>query len=264
MPMTDENIPDRPLAIVTGASSGIGRELAFKAALRGYRLLLVSRNEFALKELQRSLRTRADILALDLKEESSIDRILSWLSEREITPELLINNAGFGAFGEAVDMNSDMLLSMIRLNVEAVTMLSVKIGRRMAAAGRGHILNVASTAAFQACPNLAVYGATKAYVLSLSEALHEELKPRGITVTALCPGPTRTNFGINAGLEKDSPFDRWATEPENVARTGFNAMMRGEAFVVDGVLNKVVAFGAQIAPRSWAAAIAGRLLKKMK
>ena len=260
--MTDDTL--RPLAVITGASSGIGRELAIKAAMRGYRLLLVSRNEYALRELERTLHTRVDYLALDLTKDGSVDRICSWLSEHDLVPAILINNAGFGAFGPAIQMDTGHLSRMIHLNVDALTILSIRLGRRMANHGGGRILNVASTAAFQPCPQMAVYGATKAYVLSFSEALGEELKGSGVTVTALCPGPTRTNFGVNAGLKADSPFDHWATDPENVARCGFNAMMRGEPVVVQGFLNKIGSVLARLAPRSIVTAFTNYLIKQMK
>ena len=199
-------MPDhiQPLAVITGASSGIGRELAKLAAQKGYRLLLIARNMRALEVLSRDLRTETHLLALDLTAAGAVDQISSWLSDRQIVPEIFINNAGFGAFGPASDMDEAMLKKMIRLNVMALTSLSLRMARRMKREGRGRIMNVASTAAFQPCPYLGVYGATKSYVLSFTESLAEELKGSGVTVTAFCPGPTRTQFGVTAGLSQES------------------------------------------------------------
>ena len=156
-------MPDhiQPLAVITGASSGIGRELAKLAAQKGYRLLLIARNMRALEVLSRDLRTETHLLALDLTAAGAVDQISSWLSDRQIVPEIFINNAGFGAFGPASDMDEAMLKKMIRLNVMALTSLSLRMARRMKREGRGRIMNVASTAAFQPCPYLGVYGATK-------------------------------------------------------------------------------------------------------
>lgn len=166
-------MPDhiQPLAVITGASSGIGRELAKLAAQKGYRLLLIARNMRALEVLSRDLRTETHLLALDLTAAGAVDQISSWLSDRQIVPEIFINNAGFGAFGPASDMDEAMLKKMIRLNVMALTSLSLRMARRMKREGRGRIMNVASTAAFQPCPYLGVYGATKSYVLSFTESL---------------------------------------------------------------------------------------------
>lgn len=154
-------MPDhiQPLAVITGASSGIGRELAKLAAQKGYRLLLIARNMRALEVLSRDLRTETHLLALDLTAAGAVDQISSWLSDRQIVPEIFINNAGFGAFGPASDMDEAMLKKMIRLNVMALTSLSLRMARRMKREGRGRIMNVASTAAFQPCPYLGVYGA---------------------------------------------------------------------------------------------------------
>ena len=235
-------MPDhiQPLAVITGASSGIGRELAKLAAQKGYRLLLIARNMRALEVLSRDLRTETHLLALDLTAAGAVDQISSWLSDRQIVPEIFINNAGFGAFGPASDMDEAMLKKMIRLNVMALTSLSLRMARRMKREGRGRIMNVASTAAFQPCPYLGVYGATKSYVLSFTESLAEELKGSGVTVTAFCPGPTRTQFGVTAGLSQESPFDRLSTDPERVAETGFKGMMAGRVVVLDGAANRTL------------------------
>ena len=245
-------MPDhiQPLAVITGASSGIGRELAKLAAQKGYRLLLIARNMRALEVLSRDLRTETHLLALDL--------ISSWLSDRQIVPEIFINNAGFGAFGPASDMDEAMLKKMIRLNVMALTSLSLRMARRMKREGRGRIMNVASTAAFQPCPYLGVYG------LSFTESLAEELKGSGVTVTAFCPGPTRTQFGVTAGLSQESPFDRLSADPERVAETGFKGMMAGRVVVLDGATNRFGAFMTRFLPRCLVRRIAGGMLAKLK
>ncbi len=177
---------------------------------------------------------------------------------------MLINNAGFGAFRPILDEDDALCERMIALNALAPILLAQRMGRAMRSQGGGRILNVASTAAFQPCPNLGVYGATKAFLLSASEAMSEELRGTGVTVTALCPGPTRTNFGTAAGLEADSPFDRYAADAATVARFGWRAMMAGKPVAVEGALNAFVAVVAQLAPRTLTRRIAGLLLAKMK
>ena len=254
----------QPLAVITGASSGIGREFAKLAAARGYRVLLIARNMHALEVLSRDLRTETHLLALDLTAAGAVDQISSWLSDRRITPEIFINNAGFGAFGASVDMDEAMLKKMIRLNVMALTSLSLRMARRMKREGHGRILNVASTAAFQPCPYLGVYGATKAYVLSFTESLAEELRGSGVTVTAFCPGPTRTQFGVTAGLKADSPFERLSADPEDVAKTGFEGMMAGKGVVFEGTTNRLGAWMTRFLPRNMVRRIAANLLQKME
>ncbi len=258
------------------------------AAARGYRVLLIARNMHALEVLSRDLRTETHLLALDLTAAGAVDQISSWLSDRRITPEIFINNAGFGAFGASVDMDEAMLKKMIRLNVGAfgasvdmdeamlkkmirlnvmaLTSLSLRMARRMKREGHGRILNVASTAAFQPCPYLGVYGATKAYVLSLSftESLAEELRGSGVTVTAFCPGPTRTQFGVTAGLKADSPFERLSADPEDVAKTGFEGMMAGKVVVFEGTTNRLGAWMTRFLPRNMVRRIAANLLQKME
>lgn len=153
---------------------------------------------------------------------------------------------------------------MLRLNMEAVTRLTLFCAKRFRERGHGRILNIASTGAFQPCPWLAVYGATKAYVLSFSEALSEELKGTGVTVTAFCPGPTRTNFGTSAGLEEDSPFDEYAQDVRPVARAALDAAFRGAPVEIEGWLNRLVAVVAQVAPRALTRKIAGKILRRMR
>lgn len=254
----------QPLAVITGASSGIGREFAKIAAQRGYRVLLIARNLRALEVVSRDLRTETHLLALDLTAAGAVDQISGWLADRSIVPEIFINNAGFGAFGPAAEMDEAMLKKMIRLNVMALTSLSLRMARHMMRAGGGRIMNVASTAAFQPCPYLGVYGATKSYVLSFTESLAEELKGTGVTATAFCPGPTRTQFGINAGLKEDSPFDRLSADAAKVALTGFDAMTAGRPVVIDGFTNRLGAFMTRLLPRCAVRRIASNLLQKME
>ncbi len=259
---TDENI--RPMAVITGASSGLGREFAKIAAQKGYRVLLVARNLHALEVVSRDLRTETHLLELDLTAAGAVDQISSWLSDRGISPEIVINNAGFGAFGETLETDEGRVKKMIRLNIMALTALSLRMGRRMQRAGKGRIMNIASTAAFQPCPYMGIYGATKAYVLSFTEALAEEWKGTGVTATAYCPGPTRTNFGVNAGLVADSPFDMFAADARDVARHAWNAMMQGKPVAVHGIKNRFGTWLSKCLPRGLVRFVAGRMLKKMK
>ena len=254
----------QPLAVITGASSGLGREFAKIAAQRGYRVLLIARNLRALEVVSRDLRTETHLLALDLTASGAVDQISGWLSDRQLVPEIFINNAGFGAFGPALEMDEAMLKKMIRLNVIALTNLSLRMARHMSHVGHGHIMNVASTAAFQSCPYLGVYGATKSYVLSFTESLAEELRDTGVTATAFCPGPTRTQFGVNAGLREESPFDRLSADAPKVARVGFDAMMAGRPVVIEGFTNRLGAFMSRLLPRSAVRRIAANLLQKME
>lgn len=256
--------PYRGFAIVTGASSGIGREMARLLAHDGYSLLLVARQRDALEALAAELPTHADILVQDLSHPPSYRTILSWLDERAITPTILINNAGFGAFDATLTQSHETIERMMTLNMVTLTQLSRAVAERMVNAGRGRILNVASTAAFQPCPYLNVYGATKTYVLHFSEGLSEECRGTGVTVTALCPGPTRTAFGVNAGLLEDSPFDQYAMDAVDVARQGLYAMHQGKTVVVTGLLNRLVATFVSYLPRAWVRRIAARGLRKMR
>lgn len=258
----------RTYALITGASSGIGLEIARQLAQRRMALTLVARSGDVLQEVARDLSERYGVdvhtLALDLTEEEDVEALMDAVEadERELT--LIVNNAGFGAFGPSIDISDDRVCGMIRLNTEALTRLTLFCADRFVERGHGRILNIASTGAFQPCPWLAVYGATKAYVLSFTEALAEELRGTGVTATAFCPGPTRTNFGTAAGLEEDSPFDDYAADVRSVARAALDAAYRGAPVEIEGWRNRLVAWVAQVAPRALTRSIAGRLLRKMR
>mgnify|MGYP000860777386 FL=1 len=252
-----------PVAVITGASSGIGMEFARRLSEKGYECLLVARSEDKLNALRDSLPAASHVLALDLGCADSPARVLEWLDANAKEPVILINNAGFGAFGPMIEADEARLLNMIDLNVRSHTALAVAIARRMHASGSGRILNVASTAAFQPCPYMGVYGATKAYVLSFSEALAEELRRTAVSVTALCPGPTRTGFGTSAGLLEDSPFDRYAADTAQVVEAGLEALFSGRTVAVTGWLNLLGSLLSRFVPRAVVRRISGDMLRRM-
>ena len=247
-----------PIALVTGASSGLGEEFARQLSKRGHRLVLVARRKDRLEALVKEL-DDARSIAMDLGKAGASDRLLADIETAGETVELLVNNAGFGLHGRFDKADSERLRQMIDLNCGTLTDLCRAVLPGMIGRKSGAILNVASTAAFQPGPGMAVYFATKAYVLSLSEALHEEVKRFGVSVTALCPGPTKTEFGDVAGWEGLDRFDRFFMESEPVAKIGLDALERNKAVAIAGRLNAVGAFSTRLAPRSLVRKIAGSL-----
>lgn len=247
--------------VITGASSGIGAELARIFAARGSALVLAARRHERLEDLGREIQAArgvpVEIMALDLEDREAPPDLCEMLRERGIVPHTLVNNAGFGLRGRFATLPHERQIAMIDLNVTALTALSRLVLPGMIERGRGGILNVASTAAFQAGPNMAVYYATKAYVLSLSEALHEEAKPHGVTVTALCPGPTESEFSATADLENSKLFKGGAMTAAEVARLGVEGYEAGKAIVVAGTRNFLGTIGAKLFPRSMTRRIAG-------
>lgn len=263
----------RRLAVITGASSGLGLEFARLAAAEGFETLIIARRRERLEALARELHEahgrKAHVLELDLALPEAPERVVKEIEAIGLVPEVLVNNAGFGAFGPALDMDPARLRRMLELNAGALTELSLRIGREMRNMGRGRIMNVASTAAFQACPYLGVYGATKAFVLSFTEALAEELRETEVTATAFCPGPTRTEFGDAAGLAHENAFDlcdlESAERPADVvARTGWEGMKAGRRVVVDGLLNRLIARAAWALPRGLVSRLAASILKRLR
>ncbi len=260
--------PLRSAVLITGASRGFGREFAILAAQSGLLPVLVARNEEDLKSVADEVRTRfgmeAVVFPTDLSD-SEAPRILEdFLDSEGIAVNALINNAGFGAFGPVLDIDLGRAREMIDLNIGAVMELSIRFGRRMAEAGHGRIMNVASIAAFQACPWMGLYGATKSFVLTFSEALSEELAHSGVTVTALCPGPAQTDFGRAAGLKAENPFGDLSTGALAVAEFGWKAMLEGRPVAVEGSRNLLCVILAKFLPRCLVRRVAGGFLKKMK
>jgi uncharacterized protein len=249
----------RPVTMITGASAGLGAEFARQCAKRGDEVVLVARRADRLEQLAYEIGDRAHVIAADLGEPDAATRVVGEAISRGLWVRTLINNAGFGLRGRFDELPLARQLQMIDLNIRALTNLSFVVINDMALKAGGSILNVASTAAFQPGPNMAVYFATKAYVLSFTEALHEEWKDRGIKVSALCPGPTRTEFGEVAGIKTLGQFDRLAMEAEPVVRAGLQGLQKNQAVVIPGAVNKAGAWSTRFAPRSVVRKIAGSL-----
>jgi uncharacterized protein len=250
--------PARPGAtcLITGASSGIGAEIARGLAARGLGVTLVARREDRLRELADELvdehGIRADTVAADVSDASGRERMQAEIASRELEVEVLVNNAGFGSGGEFVSLDGSRETEMVRTNVEAVVALSAAYLPAMKERGRGAVLNVASLIAFQPVPFQATYGATKAFVLSFTDALHEELRGTGVTVTAVCPGPVRTEFGEMGGFggADDRIPDRFWISADKVARDALSAVERGDRVSVPGPHNRIAALWGQHLPRS--------------
>jgi short-subunit dehydrogenase len=246
----------KPATLITGASAGLGAEFARQCAARGERVVLVARRKDRLERLAEEI-GGAEIIAADLSEPGAGTKVVAEAMTRDLWIRTLINNAGFGLIGKFERLSIARQLEMIDLNVRALTNLSYVVLNDMRLRGEGAILNVASTAAFQPGPKMAVYFATKAFVLSFTEALHEELKPDGIKVSCLCPGPTRTEFGEVAGFGGNGLFERVAMEAPQVVAAGLRGLDENRAVLVPGLINKTVAASTRFAPRSLARKIAG-------
>ncbi|CAN5317205.1 SDR family oxidoreductase [soil metagenome] len=254
-----------PRVLITGASAGLGLLFAQALAREGRDLVIVARREDRLTALAASLRADHKVavlsIALDLAEADAPARLFAAMAQEGIMIDTLINNAGFGALGGFGEMDGAMQAGMIDLNCRALVMLCHLALPGMRARGSGAILNLASVAAFVPGPWMAVYYATKAFVLSFSEALHEEMKDSGIIVSALCPGPTRTEFAQVAGMGSSPLFTTFAADADGVVRDGLAALKSGKAVKVSGVMNAMTTMVAGFMPRALVRVIAGRLQK---
>ncbi len=254
------------LALITGASNGIGLELAKTLAARERcDLILVARTKEKLEHLARELEKthsiHCHVLAMDLGQHGSARELYDQVKKMGLSPDTLINNAGFGDAGAFVRSKDAKIESMMTLNMETLTLLTRYFAAGMVEKQNGRILNVASIAAFQPGPYMAVYYATKAYVLSFTEALAVELKNSGVTVTALCPGPVLTGFQSGANMADDAGMLKTpAVLPAaKVAEIGYEAMKCGSTVAIAGTINRLMTFSTRLAPRSITAKIAGRL-----
>lgn len=254
-------------ALITGASGGIGYEFAKLFAKDHYNLVLVARSSEKLNQLANELQTqhgiRVTVVAVDLAEPPAPRFLFDQLRRDHINVDILVNNAGFGVFGEFSQMPEAEILDQIQLNITALTRLTKLFLAPMIERGTGRILNVASTAAFQPGPLMAVYYASKAYVLSFSEALANELRRSGVTVCCFCPGATNTGFAKRAGLEGSRLFKQiGASNVEAVARDGYRGLMGGRTLVISGMHNWLVAESVRFAPRKLVTAVSRWIAEK--
>jgi len=258
----------RPIALITGASSGIGFDLVHVFAEHRYDLVLVARRGFKLQELADDLKSKHDtsswIFPLDLSNPKSSDELYNGIINKGLTIDVLVNNAGIGTYGKFIETNLDSELQLMQLNIVTLTHLTKLIARDMVIRGSGKILNVASTAAFQPGPLMAVYYASKAYVVSFSNALAGELKGTGVTVTVLCPGPTVTEFHQRADMKNVRLLSKiLVMDARRVAETGFDGLMKGKMMIIPGVINKTLAQAIRFVPRKLPLAVA-RFLQERK
>jgi short-subunit dehydrogenase len=261
--------PLRGTALVTGASSGIGLELTTLLAHDRHDLVLVARRRDRLEAIARGLTEEfgvtVTILAHDLARPEAPARLARELEERGLAVHILINNAGFGVYGPFARTPLEKELEMIQVNVTALTHLTKLLLPGMLERRGGRILNVASTAAFQPGPLMAVYYASKAYVLSFTEALANELDGSGVTVTALCPGPTITEFQKEAGVAQTRLFrSMLVMNAPEVARAGYEGMLRGKRIVIPGAANRVLVEALRVSPRRLVTAVARRIQESKK
>ena len=249
-----------PVTIITGASAGIGTALARVFARHGHTLALVARREDRLKALAAEFAASGApsplIIPADIAQSDAVAHIAEMLATRDLEPQYVVNNAGFGLIGRAESLDHAEQLAMIDLNVRALTDFSLAFIGGLTRQ-RGGLLNVASVAGFLPGPNSAVYYAGKAFVLSFSEALHKELRPHGVRVTTLCPGPVQTEFQARAGVGGSKPTPILTVSAERVAEEGYAGLMAGKRLVIPGFANKVAAFLPRIVPRGAVLALVG-------
>lgn len=249
--------------LITGASGGIGAEFARQFAARGHNLVLVARSADRLVALANELGRAHDITAIplpfDLTEQDAPEKLFNETSRRECEIDLLVNNAGFGSLGEFTRFETERDMRMIDLNIKALVALTHLYLRPMRERRAGAIINVASTAAFQPVPYMATYAATKAFVLSFSEALAEENRAHGIKILALCPGATETSFFEAA--EGERPPMRIVETPDKVVATALRALERNRSHVISGWTNFITTEAQRLVPRSFVTRIAGRAMR---
>lgn len=255
-------------ALITGASSGIGAAFARALAKDGYDVILVARRADRLQaiadELKATREMRAEVLPADLAAPGAASQVFQQVTERGLQVDLLVNNAGLGNHGAFLESGLDVHQKMIDLNISALTGLTHAFLPGMVARGEGGILNVASTAAFQSIPYMAVYAATKSYVLSFSEGLAEEVGPKGVKVVCLCPGPTESEFVGVAEFKTDMIHKVPMMTSESVVKEGLDALRAGRTVQVAGFMNTMQAIAPRFAPRSVVTKISGLLFRPTK
>ena len=250
--------------LITGTTSGLGREFARIFAQNGYNIVAVARNEVLLQqqkqELERQFSIEMVYVVKDLSAENSAQEVYDEIKHKGINIDILVNNAGFGSFGRYVDVDWQRQKGLASVNMLAVMQLSYIFGKDMDRRGEGKIVNIASIASFQAGPYMAMYYASKAFVRSFSEALHEEMKSSGVSVTAICPGPVATNFEKNAQMINSAMFTRLRVyTPEVVAAKSYRAIMNNKAVYVVGWPNKLLVFLTRFCSLKFSRALASKI-----
>lgn len=258
----------RKIALITGASSGIGKALAENFSRDGYDVILAARSidkmQLHATELESRFGITATPIAVDLESQDGPTKLFSEVKDRGLFVNTLANNAGYGAFGEFKDTALESELAMMQLNMNAVVILT-KLFLPEIISAKGKIINTCSTAAFQPGPYMAVYYASKSFVLSFSEALAAELEGTGVTVTAFCPGPTASGFQDKAGMQASALVkDKKLPTAEEVAALGYRAMQRGQRVYIPGVRNWLMAQSVRFTPRSWVTTIVKSMSKPIE
>ena len=257
----------RETALITGASSGIGLDLAQLMA-PDFDLIITARNQAGLEKIAQNLEAahgnHVHVIPADLMMPEAPQQIFAEIERRGLSVDILINNAGFGLYGSFAESNPKTSLDMVEVNIAALTALTRLALPGMIARKRGRIMNVASTAGFQPGPLMAVYYATKAYVIMFSEAIANELKGSGVTVTCFCPGATATNFAGRAKMEESRLFKLGAMKSKDVALAGYKGMLAGKGLVIPGFLNKTLAMSVRFSPRKLVTGISRSLQEKAK
>ena len=238
--------------LITGASSGIGKEFAFIFAKNEYQIILTARRKEALEmialECKTKYKSKVHVISHDLSLANSGTTLAAKVDSLNLNVDVLVNNAGYGDHGDFVNSDRKKGLDMLQLNMVSLTELTHIYAQKMVKRDDGKILNVASTAAFQPMAKFGIYAATKAYVLHLTEAIHFELKNTNVSVTALCPGATRTGFEKAANLHDSKLFGKFAMDAKTVALSGYKGLMKNKMFVIPGIRNKVMSFLANATP----------------
>lgn len=253
--------------LITGASTGIGYELCHIYAKEKFRLIIVARNKAKLQEVADELKKKysvtVDIFPLDLAKENAPEEMFAYTSKNNIEVDVLINNAGFGTNGEFLKSTPESEFDLVKVNVLSLLKLTKLYGQDMAKRKRGKILNVASTAAFQPGPYMSNYYASKAYVLSLTEGLSEEFKEHGLTISALCPGPTKTEFAERANMKAtplmNEGFFSFVMDAKSVALAGYKGLNKGKTIIIPGIINSLLVQSVRFSPRFIVRRIAAQL-----
>ncbi len=255
-------------ALITGASSGIGKETTYVYAQKGYDLILVARRFDNLMTIKEEIESNNDvtvfIVDMDLSELNSAEKLFKKIDDANLKIDVLINNAGFGIYKKFEDSTIEKEEQMLLLNMVTLTKLTKLILPQMIKRGYGNIVNIASTAAFQPVPTLATYAATKAYVMSFSEAIAFELKDKNVFVTAICPGATKSDFGVSAGYEENSGVFKGKPTSKDLAQFIYKSMVAKKTNAIHGFTNNFLTFTSRFAPRKILTFIAYKMMNKNK